>query len=138
MDKQAELDALRERAHTLEDTIEDIDRQIEKAMHAVAAGTFDVGHALIVLESRRNDHAGLMFELGKVTARIEDMENRIQEQAERTAENRAVEDWQEQAPVTEDHLDWLRPVLGAPEPELHPRPEREERVPEDYLDWWKR
>lgn len=38
MDKQAELDALRERAHTLEDTIEDIDRQIEKAMQCRRGG----------------------------------------------------------------------------------------------------
>ena len=133
--------------------IEDIDRQIEKAMHAVAAGTFDVGHAITVLESRRNDHAGLMFELGKVTARIEDMENIAQEQNEQARESAAVDGWQEQVPVTDDHLDWLRPVLDAPEPdegrderhqqldgeermleEMH----REDREPEDYLDWWKR
>lgn len=153
MDIQAELDALRERALTLEDTIEDIDREIEKALHAVAAGTFDVGHAMTVLESRRNDHAGLMFELGKVTARIEDLEARVHERDEQARENRAVEEWQEREPVAEDHLDWLRPVIDAPEQaveqdERHPHREgeermleemqREDREPEDYLDWWKR
>lgn len=155
MDLHAQLEALREHAHTLEDTIEDIDRQMEKAMHAVAAGTFDVGHALEVLRSRQNDHAGFTFELGKVTARIEDLENRIQEQSERERENGTVERWEERAPVVEDRLDWLRPVLDAPEPEReapqderHPRHEGEERMledmhrengePEDRLDWWKR
>ncbi|AUW47182.1 hypothetical protein CUJ84_pRLN3000043 (plasmid) [Rhizobium leguminosarum] len=55
----------------------------------------------------------------------------------------------------EDHLDWLRPALDAPDsrPEQdhedrHPQRDGEERLlkemhredlePEDYLDWWKR
>lgn len=156
MDKNVELHELRERALVLQDTIEDIDYQIERAMHAVAAGTFDVGHAIMVLESRRNDHAGLMFELGKVTAQIEDMENRIHEHEERGVELQAIEDWEAEMPVAgEDHLDWLRPILDAPEPEMehgqnerHPQRSGEEQMleamhreveePEDYPDWWKR
>lgn len=138
-DKTAELDALRERALTLQDTIEDIDYQIERAMHAVAAGTSHVGHAMTVLESRRNDHAGLMFELGKVTARIENMESRIREHEERGRENQTVEEWQEHAPVGEDHLDWLRPVIEAQVPDdRDPSHREEEREREDYLDWLKR
>lgn len=133
MDMQAELDALRERALTLEDTIEDIDREIEKALHAVAAGTFDVGHAMTVLESRRNDHAGFMFELGKVTARIEDMENLIREQEERGWESQTVEEWQQHEPV-EDHLDWLRPVLNAQD-EATEQDDRHVRV--RNACWWK-
>ncbi|WP_199788883.1 hypothetical protein [Rhizobium leguminosarum] len=57
--------------------------------------------------------------------------------------------------AVEDHLDWLRPALDAPDsrPEQdhedrHPQRDGEERLlkemhredlePEDYLDWWKR
>ncbi|SOC48159.1 hypothetical protein SAMN05892877_1413 [Rhizobium subbaraonis] len=153
MDMTTQLEALRERALTLEDTIQDIDYQIEKAMHAVAAGTSDVGHALSVLESRRNDQAGLMFELGKVTAQIEDFENRIREQEERPEERQSAMEWEERAPVAdEDHLDWLRPTLDVTEheqfAERHPHYDAEDRMlaemhrqdrePEDYLDWWKR
>ena len=145
MDLKAELEALRERRFTLEDTLEDIDYQIEKAMHAVAAGTSDVGHALGVLESRRNDHSGLMFELGMVTAQIEELEGRILEQDERGREDAAVQEGQEHAPAAEeDHLDWLRPALEAQDPELkqvqerEQRQEVEEREQEDHLDWLKR
>lgn len=157
MDMKTQLEALRERAHTLEDTIEDIDYQIERAIHAVAGSTNDVGHAIMVLTERQKTHAGFMFELGKVTAQIEDLENRVREQDERGAERLAVQEWEAEVPaMQEDHLDWLRPVLDAPEPEQqdtarderHPHHEgeermlremqREDREPEDYLDWWKR
>lgn len=150
MDLQAELDRLRERAATLGDTIQDMDYQMERAMHAVAAGTDDVGHAMTVLTERHNAQLGLMFDLGKVTAQIEDLEQRMLEQDERSREQGVVEGWEERAPATEDHLDWLRPLIAEPavEPvqdERHLHHEGEERMlediqregqePEDYLDW---
>lgn len=152
---KATHEMLFEKALALEETIRDIDYQIERAMHAVAAGTDDIGHAMGVLTERRNAQLGRMFELGKVNAQIEDLENRMREQAERTQEQDAAQAWEEQLPQTEDHLDWLRPALNAPEPERQPVQEerhphyegeertledmhREDREPEDYLDWWKR
>lgn len=156
MDMKAQLEALREHAHTLEDTIEDLDYQIERAIHAIAAATDDVGHAIMVLTERQKTQAGFMFELGKATAQIEDLENRIREQDERGVERLVVQEWEAKTPaIQEDHLDWLRPVLDAPgserqdtaRDERHPRREAEERMlnemhredrePEDYLDWWK-
>ena len=150
----AELEMLVERAAAFEEAIKDMDYQIERAMHAVAAGTDDIGHAMGVLTERRNAQLGRMFELGRTTAQIEDLEQRIQEQDERAPERLAVQEWENVAPIAqEDYLDWLRPALDAPGPELtqderHPQREGEERMleemhregrePEDYLDWMKR
>lgn len=149
MDLQTEMDRLREHAATLGDTIQDMDYQMERAMHAVAAGTDDVGHAMTVLTERHNAQLGLMFDLGKVTAQIEDLEQRMLEQDERPHEQRVTEKWEERAP-DEDHLDWLRPTLEgrgteAVQDERHPHHDGEEhmsedmqregREPQDYLDW---
>ena len=148
----ATLEMLVERSAAFEDAIKDIDYQIERAMHTIAAGTDDVGHAMGVLTERRNAQLGRMFELGKTAAQIEDLENRIQELGEQRLEQQAVQEWENAVPAAhEDHLDWLRPVLDAPEAkqsERHQHREGEERMleemqregrePEDYLDWWKR
>lgn len=151
MDPNEELIRLREQALTLEETIKDMDYEIERAMHGIAGGTDDVGHAMSVLTERRNAQLGRMFDLGKVTARLDDLENRVREQNEREIESRAAQEWQEDMPLPqEDHLDWLKPVLDKPEVERnldvpHPHREGEERMlenmhreaePEDYLDWW--
>jgi len=153
MDPKEELIRLKEQALALEDTIEDIDYQIERAMHAVAAGTDDIGHTMTVLTERRNAQIGLMFDLGKVTAQIDDLENQVQEQDERTLETHAVQEWQAEVPFAQDdHLDWLRPVLDKPSvnserdlEERHSQREGEDRMladmhreqePEDYLNWW--
>lgn len=153
MDLQAELDRLRERVATLGETIQEMDYQMERAMHAVAAGTDDVGHAMTVLSERHNAQLGLMFDLGKVTAQIEDLENRLREQDERPREQNVAERWEQQVSPVEDRLDWLRPELekrnaGPALEERHPHHEAEQRMldevqrgepePEDYLDWWKR
>lgn len=152
---RAVQEMLVEKALALEEAIKDIDHQIERAMHAVAAGADDIGHAMGVLTERRNAQLGRMFELGKVNAQIEDLENRMREQAERMQEQDVAQAWEMRSPQAEDHLDWLRPALNAPEPEResaqnerHPHYEGEERMledmhrddrePEDYLDWWKR
>lgn len=153
MDLQAELDRLRERVATLGDTIQDMDYQMEGAMHAVAAGTDDVGHAMTVLSERQNAQLGLMFDLGKVTAQIEDLENRLREQDERAREQVSAEEWDKLVSPDEDRLDWLRPELEkrVTEPALeerHPHHEAKHRMlddvqregpkSEDYLDLWRR
>lgn len=153
MDLQAELDRLRERVATLGDTIQDMDYEMERAMHAVAAGTDNVGHAMTVLSQRHNAQLGLMFDLGKVTAQIEDLENRLREQDEHPREQNVAKGWEQQVSPDEDRLDWLRPELEkrVTQPvleERHPHHEAEQRMlddvqregpePEDYLDWWKR
>ncbi len=148
----AELEMLVERAAAFEEVIKDMDYQIERAMHAVAAGTDDIGHAMGVLTERRNAQLGRMFDLGRTTAQIEDLESRIQELDDRVPERLAVQEWETTVPaVQEDHLDWLRPVLERPgtvQDERSPQYDREERMleemhregrePEDYLDWMKR
>lgn len=140
----ATLETLIERAATLDDTIKDMDHQIERAMHAVAGGTDDIGHAMEVLTERRNAQLGCMFELGKTQAQIEDLENRIQELDERGLERQAAQEWENAVPMAqEDNLDWLKPVLDAPlteqtQEERHHNRDGEERESEDYLDWLKR
>lgn len=155
MDMNDELARLREHALTLDKAVKDLDYEIERAVHSVASGSTDTGRAISILRDRQNDQLGLMYDLGKTEAQIEDLENRIREQDERTQEITAVQDWEEAVPVArEDHLDWLQPVLEPPEPTKHDRDDRdrrhdgEERMlqemhredlePEDYSDWWKR
>ncbi len=111
MDMKAELDKLREHAITLEETIRDMDYQIERAMHSAASQTQDVGRALSMLSERHNAQLGLMFDLGKVTAQIEDMENRLREQDERPREQIVAEGWNDRVSPDEDRLDWLHALL---------------------------
>lgn len=156
MDKQDELESLRERALSLDEAVKAIDHEMEQVVHEIRAGTDDIGRALSFLQERQNVQAGYMYDLGKVEAQIADLENRVREQDERGEEQRAAQEWQAELPVAqEDHLDWLRPVLDAPEPsvehgrdERHPHHEGEERMltemqredvaPDDYLDWWRK
>lgn len=152
MDLQAELNQLRERSLALQDTIEDMDYQIEKIMHAVADGSSFTGHAMLALSERHNAQLGLMFDFGKITAQIEDLEQRIHEHDERSREQGVVEGWEEQVSPTEDRLDWLRPILeernAEPTQDDRPHHEGEERIledmqsegqePEDDRDWWRR
>ncbi len=153
MDLKAELDQLRDKSLSLQDTIRDMDDQIERAIHAIAAAPENVGHAISVLTERHNAQLGLMFDHGKMTARIEDLENRIREQDERKPEQNMAQSWEARVSPAEDRLDWLRPTLEeqaiAPaQDDPHPHydgekrmleeMEREDRQPEDYLDWWKR
>lgn len=153
MDLKAELKQLRDKSLSLQDTIQDMDNEIERAMHAIAAGSGDVGHAMSVLTERHNAQLGLMFDHGKVTARIEDLENRIREQDERGPEQDMAQSWEAEVSQAEDRLDWLHPAIEAREVEpdqddRHPHydgeermleeMQREDRQPEDYLDWWKR
>lgn len=154
MDDKEELALLYNRALSLEKAIKDLDYEIERTVHIVAAGTTDTGQAMSFLRERQNRQSGFMYDLGKLEAQIEDLENRIREQDERDAERQALHAWQTDVPAAqEDHLDWLRPILGAPDtPEERDRVERhhhyegeermlqemhrEDREPEDYLDWW--
>jgi predicted nucleic acid-binding Zn-ribbon protein len=156
MDKQDELERLRERALSLNQAIQDLDYDVERAVHSAASGSTDTGRAISMVRDRHNHQLGLMYDLGKVEAQIADLENRVREQDERGEEQRATQEWQAELPVAqEDHLDWLRPVLDAPETavehgrdERHPHHEGEERMltemqredlePDDYLDWWRK
>ncbi|MFK0207183.1 hypothetical protein [Agrobacterium sp. NPDC090283] len=151
MDLQAELDRLRERAATLGDTIQDMDYQMERAMHAVASETQDVGRAMTVLSERHNAQLGLMFDLGKVTAQIEDLENRLRELDERPREQTIAEEWDKLVSPVEDRLDWLHSPLAGDgndhskrrshdesEPRTRDDAPRGEQEQEDYLDLWKR
>ncbi|CVI17409.1 conserved hypothetical protein [Agrobacterium fabacearum CFBP 5771] len=128
------LTALVERSAAIEDDVKDLDHQIERALHAVAAADDNVGHAMGVLTERRNVQLGHMFELGKIAAQIEDLENRIQELDEQQQERQAVQEWETGAPAAhEDHLDWLRPALDRRTPEQsqdlpHHQREAEERL----------
>ncbi|WHA39752.1 hypothetical protein [Agrobacterium larrymoorei] len=106
------LAALVERSAAIEDDVKDLDHQIERALHAVAAADDNVGHAMAVLTERRNVQLGHMFELGKIAAQIEDLENRIQELDEQQQERQAVQEWETGAaaahsPASAGMLDWL-------------------------------
>ncbi|MQW86013.1 hypothetical protein [Sinorhizobium saheli] len=154
MDKNDELELLRERAHSLDQSIKDIDYEIERWTHALAGG-IEPGPAISFLRDCHHAQLGLMYDLGKVDAQIQVLERLSQEEREKPVEMAAVDGWQEiEAEAPEDHLDWLRPALNQPEPQRedspedrHPQYEGEDRMlvemhredvePEDYNDWWK-
>lgn len=155
MNNEEALDLLQDQARTLEKAIKDNDYHIERLTHALANGE-DPGRVIAGLQDYHNRQLGLMFDLGKLEAKIEDYENRIREHADHEREQALAQDFAEGQPIAqEDYLDWIRPALEAPAPaeerpqdERHPHYEgedrmlremhREDREPEDYLDWWKR
>lgn len=130
-----ELEALRKHGRKLKRAIRGTNRELERALRTVTAGR--TGRALRVLESRFDEYARLMFELGKVTAHIRELRGR--------GPHEEMRDWgserPDMVPTTdpaqgEDRLDWLRPVLGDPSPEDEVL--QDKRQDEDRLDWWKR
>lgn len=141
-------------AHDLEKTIKGLDYDIERAAHAIAEGPDSVGHALSVLQERQNTQAGYMYELGQVEAKIADIQNRLREQAEQQQERAATEEWEREIPdaPSEDALAWLelnkvsladqgdvieRVERREGEERMLDEMEREDREPEDYMDWWR-
>jgi hypothetical protein len=155
MTDEEALDHLQDHARTLEKEVKDNDYHIERWTHALAKAE-DPSHAISGLHDYHNRQYGLMFELGKIEARIEDLQNRIREQSDYERELSLAQDFAEGQPIAqEDYLDWLRPTLEAPntveertpeDPHHHLEGEermlkemhREDQEPEDYLDWWKR
>jgi hypothetical protein len=153
MTDEEALDLLQNQARTLENEVKDNDYHIERWTHALAKAE-DPSHAISGLHDYHNRQYGLMFELGKLEARIEDLQNRIHEQSDHERELSLAQDFAEGQPIAqEDYLDWLRPALDASDTpqeqadrdlqhedeermlkEMH----REDQEPEDYLDWWKR
>lgn len=153
MDQDASLEALEQRAGALDKAVRDLDLDIERTMHAIAGGGMEAGHAMLVFQDQRNDQLGLMFELGKVTAQIDDLQARNREMADQGYERQTVADWEREAlPTQEDYLDWMRPELEAAsqtpagervhvreaEERMLTEMEREDRAPVDYLDWDRR
>ncbi|KAA6490824.1 hypothetical protein DXT98_01300 [Agrobacterium sp. ICMP 7243] len=153
MTDEEALEHLLDQARALEEEVKDNDYHIERWTHALAKAE-DPSHAISGLHDYHNRQYGLMFELGKIEARIEDLQNRIREQSDHEQELALAQDFVEGQPIAqEDYLDWLRPALDASDTpqeqadrdlqhedeermlkEMH----REDQEPEDYLDWWKR
>lgn len=152
-DKQA-LELLRERARQIEKEVGDNDHHIERISFALADGE-EPGRALEQLQDYNNRQYGLMFDLGKTEARIEELENRLREQEDKAHEVSLGERFAEGQPVAqEDYLDWIRPSLESPDSAVVPEHEehhphvqgedamlkemhREDKEPEDYLDWYR-
>ncbi len=88
-------------------------RELERALRTVTAGR--TGRALRVLESRFDEYARLMFELGKVTGHIRELRGRGHQEEGHSGHRPEYE--QDIAPATDspvqgdDRLDWLRPVI---------------------------
>jgi hypothetical protein len=144
MTKQDELERLRQHAQSLSQSIEGIDHDIERSIHGLAAAG-DPGRTITYLQERHNTQLGLMYDLGKVDARIEDLERLSQEERELPQENLAAKDWDKDMPIArEDHLDWFkqslaenplqREELDLAEQRMLDQMEREQS-PEDHLDW---
>lgn len=119
------LAALVERSAAIENDVRDIDHQIERAMHAVAAESDNVGHAMGVLTERRNVQLGHMSDLGKIARRLKTWKTDEQQQ-----ERQAVQEWETSAAAVQNRasdgmLDWL---------EIDTRPQTERAHEEPSLD----
>ncbi|MER8798269.1 DUF3375 family protein [Mesorhizobium sp. M0984] len=144
MDKDDELERLRHRAQALEESIDDIEREIERATHDLAAGG-DPGRVIDYLRERHNAQLGLMYDFGKVEARLEDLEKQTLEHHEQPQERQLAQQWQDNQPIAqEDHLDWFKQSLAENPPQMDDVEIAEQRmvddmeresVPEDHLDW---
>ncbi|MER9338090.1 hypothetical protein NKJ06_29695 [Mesorhizobium sp. M0293] len=144
MGKKDDLERMHEHAESLEKSIAGLDHDIERVTHDLAAGG-DAGQLISFLHDRHNLQLGLTLELGKVEARIEDLENLIREEQEQPQEQLLTDQLQQESPVApEDHLDWFKQSLAENPPQLDELERAEqsmlqemehEPAPEDHLDW---
>lgn len=135
MTDDEKLAALKEQAYAIEAEVRDNDHQIERLMFALAGG--DGGSAIGALQDYNTRQNGLMFDLGKLEAQIEDYENRIRENADRDREQQLAREFTEgQPPAQEDlqvlerwenHLDWLDTGDGQTAPAPDDRWQERER-----------
>ncbi|MBY2985662.1 hypothetical protein [Rhizobium leguminosarum] len=155
MTDEVELDLLQQEAHSLGKHIRDLDREIAREVRTFTAGFKDGEKAISRIQDRHEVKLKLMFDLGGVSARIEDLENRMRKQGDLDRANALAADFAEGRPVAqEDYLDWLQPAVGAPEYEPSIEPERyhrqnagedrmlqemlrEEVEPEESPDGWR-
>ncbi|MER9474386.1 hypothetical protein [Mesorhizobium sp. M0520] len=142
MGKKDDLERLHQHARSLEKSIDDIDLDIERATHDLA-DRGDPGQLISFLQDRHNAQLGFMYDLGKVEARIEDLESLIREEQEQPQERLLAEQWQEEPLAHEDHLDWFKQSLAEnpPQPDEHELAEQRmlqeverEPSPDDHLD----
>ncbi|PTW61674.1 hypothetical protein C8N35_102389 [Breoghania corrubedonensis] len=135
MDDDEHLKALNEKRAVIEDEIGSIDLEIEHAEHG-AIHTTEIGRRVDYLGERYRKLQELSFDLGKVTARIEDLQERIQIRCDLSHEAEAVDRWQRRPPSKEDNIDWVTAALenaraqrraeqGPATPTREPRDERE-------------
>lgn len=146
MDQNDDLERMHQRAQGLHKSIDDIDDDIERATHDVAAGG-DLGKLLSFLHDRHEAQLGFMYDLGKVEAQIERLENLTREGQEQPEERLAAERWQETQPLAqEDHLDWFKQSMAENPPEHAEHELAEQRMldqmereqgSEDHLDWFQ-
>ncbi|MER9177792.1 hypothetical protein NKH72_30245 [Mesorhizobium sp. M0955] len=144
MGKKDDLERLHQHAESLEKSIDDIDLEIERATHDLAAGG-DPGRLISFLQERHNAQLGLTLELGKMEARIEDLENLIRQEQEQPQERLAAKEWDQDMPIAQDdHLDWFKQSLAEHPPQVDDLERAEqsmlqemehEPAPEDHLDW---
>ncbi|TPM21613.1 hypothetical protein [Mesorhizobium sp. B2-3-5] len=147
MDKKDDLERLHQHAESLNKSIADIDHDIERATHDLAAGG-DPGQLISFLQDRHNTQLGYMYDLGKAEARIEDLENLIREEQEQPQEQRLTDQLEEASPVARDeHLDWFKQSLSENPPQVDDLERAEQRmlhdlerepVADDHLDWFPR
>ncbi|MET3524047.1 hypothetical protein [Mesorhizobium abyssinicae] len=141
MSAEDQLARLREHAQSLEQSIENIDREINATIgHEGSARLIDY------LRERHNVQLGYMYDLGKVERQIEDLENLVSEQREQPQEQRLAEKWQESHPAPQqDHLDWFKQSLAENPPQMHELEQAEQRMVQDmereptrddHLDWF--
>ncbi|RWE06818.1 MAG: hypothetical protein EOS76_30180 [Mesorhizobium sp.] len=141
MSAEDQLARLREHAQSLEQSIENIDHEINATIgHEGSARLIDY------LRERHTVQLGYMYDLGKVERQIEDLENLVSEQREQPQEQRLAEKWQESHPAPqEDHLDWFKQSLAENPPQMDELEQAEQRMVQDmereptrddHLDWF--
>lgn len=144
MDRKDDLERLHQQAVSLKKSIDDIDLDIERATHALAAGE-EPGRLISYLADQHSAQLGLMHALGKAEARIEDFDNLVREQERQPQERLAAQEWNDDVPTAEvDDLDWLKEPQTDAMPQHDDRQAAEQRMieeaerelsPEDHLDW---
>lgn len=136
MDDDDHLSALNAQRLALEDEIATLDLDIKHAERAALEGK-EVGRWLAYVGERSTRLQGLFFDLGKVTARMEDLQERIRVRHDHTREAETVNRWQAQPSTLESNLDWLNTAVEnakaaqrtEPAPTPPPQPQRSSQDP---------
>lgn len=131
MDLKDQLELLREDARSLNKSIRDIEREVERWLPDMAK-TVGIERTISFLQDRHSVQRDHVFKLGKVAAHIEDLEHRIKDREEREQMQSLTANWgYDAAGGTENDMAWLKldePVRSAPaEDGPWQEPERDRR-----------
>lgn len=133
MDDAERLKELQERRSGYERTIHNIDDDIRRAEDALIKGE-EPSRLVAFLRERHETQRGLIYDLGKIEARADDLQARIAERDNRSQENAASGRWEDARPGASEEVAWYRKQNNSPVQQASDG--RQDRAADKPRDWF--